>query len=109
MFWNTLPDITTVLNVIAITICPASGAMVELGFSLMNLIINDLQSSKSIKTLDATMHIQYNGPDLSDKEADKIIDVWNRRINKKNWIVNLYELTFDTKFTGCVFKSHLPV
>ena len=56
--------------------------MVELGFSLMNLIINDLQSSKSIKTLDATMHIQYNGPDLSDKEADKIIDVWNRRINK---------------------------
>ena len=71
MFWNTLPDITTVLNVITITICPASGAMVELGFSLMNLIINNLQSSINIKTLDATMHIHYNGPDLSDKEADK--------------------------------------
>ena len=108
MFWNTLPDITTVLNVITITICPASGAMVELGFSLMNLIINNLQSSINIKTLDATMHIHYNGPDLSDKEADKIIDVWNRRINK-NWIVNLHELTFDTKFTGCIFKSHLLV
>ena len=48
----------------------------------MNLIINNLQSSINTKTLDATMHIHYNGPDLSDKEADKIIDVWNRRINK---------------------------
>ena len=83
MFWNTLPDITTVLNVITITICPASGAMVELGFSLMNLIINNLQSSINIKTLDATMHIHYNGTDLSDKQEELNcefiwIDIWHK-------------------------------
>ena len=45
-----LPDITTVLN-----ICHASGAVAERGFSLMNLIMNDLRSSMNIRTLDATM------------------------------------------------------
>ena len=50
-----LPDIATVLNIIAI--CPASGALVEREFSLMNLIMNDLRSSMNIRTLDATMRI----------------------------------------------------
>ena len=63
-----LPDIATVLNIIII--CPASGAVVERGFSLMNLIMNDLLSSLNIRTLDATILIHYNGPDLSDEEAD---------------------------------------
>ena len=48
----------------------------------MNLIMNDLRSSKNIRTLDATS-IHYNGPDLSDKEADKIIDLWKRRENRR--------------------------
>ena len=76
-----LPDIATVLNIIAI--CLASGAAVERGFSLMNLIINDLGSSVNIRTLDATMGIHYNGPNLSDEEADKIIDVWKGRGNRR--------------------------
>ena len=50
-----LPDIATVLNIIAI--CPASGALVERGFSLVNLIMNDLRSLMNIRTLDATIRI----------------------------------------------------
>ena len=76
-----LPDIATVLNIIII--CPASGAVVERGFSLTNLIMNNLQSSLNIRTLDATMLIHYNGPDLSDEEADKMIDVWKRTGNRR--------------------------
>ena len=75
-----LPVISAVLNIIAI--CLASGAAVERGFSLMNLIINDLRSSMNIRTLDATMGIHCNGPNLSDEEADKIIDVWKRELNR---------------------------
>ena len=55
-----LPDITTVLNIIAI--CPATGAVIERGFSI-NLIMKDLRSSMNIKTLGATMCIHYNGAD----------------------------------------------
>ena len=65
------PDITTVLNIIAI--CPASGVVVERGFSLVNLIMNELRSSMNIRTLGVAMRIYYNGADLSDQEADKII------------------------------------
>ena len=68
-----LPDIANVLNFMSIW--PGSGAVVERGFSLMNMIMNDLQSSMNIRTLDPMMHIHYNGPDLSDEEAVKIIDV----------------------------------
>ena len=76
-----LPDITTVLHIIAI--CPASGAVVERGLSLLNLIMNDLQSSMNIRILDASMCIHYNGADLSDEKADKIIDAWKREENRR--------------------------
>ena len=52
-----LPDICTVL--FFISVCPASGAVVKRGFSLMNLIMNDLRSSMNVCTLDATMRIHY--------------------------------------------------
>ena len=65
------PDIRTVLNIIAI--CPASGVVGERGFSLVNLIMNELRSSMNIRTLGVAMRIYYNGADLSDQEADKII------------------------------------
>ena len=68
------PDMTKILNIIAI--CPASGAVVERGFSLMNLIMNDLQNSINIGTLDALMRISYSGQDLTDDDADR----GNRRI-----------------------------
>ena len=71
-----LSDITTVLNII--TICPGSGALVERGFSLMNLIMNDLRSSINIRTIDITMRIHYNDADLSEEETDTIINVWKR-------------------------------
>ena len=76
-----LPDVAIILNIISI--CPASGAVVERGFSLMNLIMNDLRNSMNIRTLDAIMRIHYNGQDLSDEEADNIISVWKRRGNRR--------------------------
>ena len=45
-----IPDIKTVLSII--TICRASGAVVERGFSLMNLIMNNMQSSMNVRILD---------------------------------------------------------
>ena len=78
-----LPDIATVLNIIII--CPASGAVVERGFSLMNLIMNDLQSSLNIRTLDATILIHYNGPDLSDEEADILMYGRKRETEELNY------------------------
>ena len=68
-----LSSICTVL--ILISVCPTSGAVVEHGFSLMNLIINDLRSSVNFRTLDATMRIHYQGESLTDGEVDEIIDV----------------------------------
>ena len=75
------PDMTKILNIIAI--CPASGAVVERGFSLMNLIMNDLQNSNNIGTLDALMRISYSGQDLTDDDADKILSVWFQRGNRR--------------------------
>ena len=49
------PDVAVVLNIIKI--CPSSGAVVERGFSLMNLIMNDLRSSMKVTTLDSLMRI----------------------------------------------------
>ena len=66
-----LPDITAVLNIICV--CPASGAVVNRGFSLMNLIVNDLQSSMNIKTLDAAMHIHFYGIDFTDERLIKLL------------------------------------
>ena len=71
------PDVIKILNIIAI--CPTSGAVVERGFSLMNLIMNDLRNSMYIRTLDALMRISYSGQDLTDDDADKILSVWFRR------------------------------
>ena len=45
--------------------------------------MNDLQSSMNIRILDASMCIQYNGADLSDEKADKIIDAWKREENRR--------------------------
>ena len=75
------PDISLILNLMSI--CPASGAVVERGFSLMNLIMNDLRSSMNIRTLDAIMRIHYHGKTLLDREADEIIDIWKRRGNRR--------------------------
>ena len=58
-----------------ISICPANSAVVERGFSLMNLIMNDVRSSMNARKLDAMMRIHYHRSTLSDKEADEIIDI----------------------------------
>ena len=52
-----LPNNATLLKLIQVS--PASGAIVEQGFSLMNLIINDLRNSMNIATVHATMRITY--------------------------------------------------
>ena len=50
----------------------------------MNLIMNYLRSLMNIRrTLDAAVCSHYNGPDLSDEEADKINDVWKRSGNRR--------------------------
>ena len=76
-----LPNICKVI--ILISVCPASGAVVERGFSLMNLIMNDLRSSMNVRKLDATMRIHYQGESLTDGEVEEIIDVWKRRGNRR--------------------------
>ena len=67
-----LPDIRTVLSIIVI--CAASDAVVERGFSLKNLIMNDLRSSMNIRT-DAIMHIHYMVLIYLVKGLIKIVDV----------------------------------
>ena len=75
-------NIAQILKILLI--CPASGAVVERGFSLMNIQINKLRSSMKIRTLDALMRIYYEH-DITDQDADDIVKVWfkngNRRID----------------------------
>ena len=51
------PNIAQILKILLI--CPASGAVVERGFSLMNMQMNKLGSPMKIWTLDALMRIHY--------------------------------------------------
>ena len=76
-----LPDVAITLQLILI--CPASGAVVERGFSLMNLIMNELRSSMKVSTLDATMRINYKNSELLESEVDEIIEVWQRWGNRR--------------------------
>ena len=76
-----LPDICTVLNLISI--CHTSDAVVECGFSQMNLIMNDLRSSMNIRPSDATVRIHYHSESLTDGEVNEIIDIWKRRGNRR--------------------------
>ena len=68
LYCRGVADICTVL--ILISVCPARGAVVERGFSLMNLIMNDLRSSMNVPSLDATMRSHYQGESLTDGEVD---------------------------------------
>ena len=76
------PNIVQILKILLI--CPASGAVVERVFSLMNMQMNKLSSSMKIWTLDALMRIYYEY-DITDQDADDIVRVWlkngNRRID----------------------------
>ena len=74
------PNISTV--VILVSVCPASGIVVEGGFSLMNLIMNDLTSNMNVLKQDATMRSHYQGISLNGGEVDEIIDVCNRQGNR---------------------------
>ena len=48
----------------------------------MNLIMNELQNSVSIWTVDATMELYFKGQNLSDEEGDNITDVWKQGGNR---------------------------
>ena len=76
-----LPDICKVL--ILISACPRGDAVAEHGLLLMNLIMNDLRSSKNVRTLDATMRIPDQGKSLTNGEVDEITDVWKRHRNRQ--------------------------
>ena len=69
-FRGCFPNVAVVLQLVLI--CPASGAIVEWGFSVMNLIVNELHSSLKISTLDALIWINYQ-EDLSHEKCDEII------------------------------------
>ena len=51
------PNIAQILRILSI--CPASGAVVERGFSLMNMQMNKLHLSMKIRAFDALMRIYY--------------------------------------------------
>ena len=53
-------------------ICPGSDAVVERGFSLMNMHMKKLRSLVKIPTLDALMRIHYEY-DITDQDADDIV------------------------------------
>ena len=74
------PSIATLLQLIQV--CPASGAIVKQGFSLMNLVMNDLRNSMNIATLDAMMRITYVN-EITDDVVEKIIGIWKRRENRR--------------------------
>ena len=46
-------------GLILISVSPTSGAIIERGFSLIGLVMNDLRSSMNVRTLHATMRIHY--------------------------------------------------
>ena len=75
-----LPHIGTLLQLIQV--CPASGAVVDRRFSLMNLVINDLRNSKNIATLDVTMRITYVN-EITDDVVGKIISIWKKHVNRR--------------------------
>ena len=54
------PNIAQILRILLI--CPASGAVVERGFSLMNMQMNKLRLSMKIRAFDALMRIYYIWP-----------------------------------------------
>ena len=51
------PNIAQILRILLI--CPASRAVVERGFSLMNMQMNKLRLSMKIRAFDALMRIYY--------------------------------------------------
>ena len=75
------PDFAIVLEIIQV--CPSSGAVVERGFSLMNLIVNDLRSSMNIQAPDALMRLHYIDDSFSDTQVQDIISIWLKRANRR--------------------------
>ena len=73
------PSIAQILKILLI--CPASGAVVERGFSLMNMQMNRLRSSMKIRTSDALLRIYYEY-DITDQDADDIVKVWFKNGNR---------------------------
>ena len=58
-------------------------AVVERGFSLMNLIVNDLRSSMNIQAPDALMRLHYIDDSFSDTQVQDIISIWLKRANRR--------------------------
>ena len=74
------PNIVLLLEIILV--CPSSRAVVEHRFSVMNLAMNKLQSTMTVTTLDAIMHIYYE-KDLDDNKASDILEVWKKRGDRR--------------------------
>ena len=45
--------------------------------------MSDLRGSMNVCTLDTTMRIHYQDESLTDREVDKIIDIWKRYGNRQ--------------------------
>ena len=75
-----LPNIAALLQLIQV--CPASGTVVERGFSLINLAMDDLRNSMNIATLDAMMWIAYVN-EITDDVVGKIIGIWKKHGNRR--------------------------
>ena len=73
-----VPNIAQILKILLI--CPASGVVVERGFSLMNKQMNKLRSLMKIRTSDA-LQIYYEY-DITDQDAYDIVKVWFKNGNR---------------------------
>ena len=65
-----------------IQVCPASGTVVERGFSLMNLIMDDFRNSMNTAIFDATLRITYVYESTHDV-VDLIIGIWKKGGNRR--------------------------
>ena len=74
-----LPNIVTLLRLSQV--CPASGAIAEQGFSLMNIIMDDLRSFMNISSLESMMQITCVN-EITDDVVDNVIGIWKKHGNR---------------------------
>ena len=70
-------------------IIPFSKAVVERGFSKMNLIMTKKRCSLDSVNLDALMRISFRKKKLVSHEIEKVRDIWKNTINRGIFSIDL--------------------
>lgn len=78
---SAFPNVRTLLRLYALV--PQSEAVVERGFSRMKLIMNDKRTNLDQKSLDALMRISHATNPLSNREVDRVLQIWKTNRNRR--------------------------